>query len=148
MSIQYKLYCDGSSRGNPGPSGVGAILYCGNQTISCLSRYIGETTNTVAEYVGVIYGLDMCINHNVKNLLVCLDSKCIVNQILQEWNIFKPHLIHLANKVHQQIPCFDYIDFKFLPREFNGEADKLAKHASLLGMNQRQIDHEYLHTLL
>lgn len=146
--MYYTLYCDGSSRGNPGHSGVGSVLYKQDKLINCLSRYIGIATNNVAEYIGVIYGLDMCINLNIKNLIVYGDSTCVIEQSKNNRKVKTQHLLSLHQYVQRLSICFKYIDFQYIPREYNTIADQLAKDASYIGKHDHNVNHEYIYTAL
>ena len=96
----YTLYFDGCSKGNPGPSGSGAIIKNEDQSI-CQpiwsgSEYVGITTNNVAEYKGLIIGLKQ--SKYFKKLIVKGDSMLVINHMTGKYKVKAPHLIPLYNE--------------------------------------------------
>jgi ribonuclease HI len=78
----YSLYFDGGSRGNPGLSGCGAILY--NESQDCIwsgGKYLGSQTNNVAEYNGLIMGLEAAADLGTAALEIRGDSRLVINQV-------------------------------------------------------------------
>jgi ribonuclease HI len=75
-NAQWRLMVDGASRGNPGEAGCGAAIYDENGTVMIkeLSRYLGRTTNNVAEHEGLLMGFEALIQLHRKNILVQSDS--------------------------------------------------------------------------
>ena len=75
----WRLQVDGGSRGNPGPAGAGAVLFDpAGEKKGEVSRYLGETTNNVAEYQALLLGLKMALDLGVKNLEIFADSQLVV----------------------------------------------------------------------
>ena len=76
------IYADGGSRGNPGNSGAGAVLYDQtDQEIGRVGVSTGIATNNVAEYTGAIAGMQLALEHQITHLEVKLDSKLVVEQL-------------------------------------------------------------------
>jgi ribonuclease HI len=124
------LYFDGCSKGNPGPSGIGAVLYKNNIEFWSDSRYIGnKRTNNEAEYCALIMGLEEAINCNIKNLSVCGDSLLVINQVNGVYKVKHVNLIPLYEKVMELIKHFKYINFTHVYRNENKRADKLSNIA-------------------
>ena len=133
------LYFDGCSKGNPGPSGSGAMIkYQGNMTVTndiSLCEYVGNTTNNVAEYKGLILGLKY-LNHlnqlNLKYLIIKGDSMLVINHMLGKYKVKSPNLLPLYNEAKELIEHIKNknieieIMFLYIPREENKEADYLA----------------------
>jgi len=124
------LYVDGASRGNPGPAGAGAVLFGpdGGKRAEG-SRYLGETTNNVAEYQALLLGLELARQRGVKRLQVYADSELVVRQLLGTYQVKKPHLLPLWRRAHEALQKFDTYAISHLDRSFNQEADRLARQA-------------------
>jgi ribonuclease HI len=127
---RWRLYVDGASRGNPGPAGAGAVLF-GPQGEKRAeeSRYLGETTNNVAEYQALLLGLELALDQGVKRLHIFADSQLVVNQLLGAYQVKKPHLLPLWQKARKTLQKFDTYAISHLDRSFNYEADRLARQA-------------------
>ncbi len=126
----WRLYVDGASRGNPGPAGAGAVLFdpSGDQRAQD-SRYLGETTNNVAEYRALLLGLELARNLGVKNLHVFADSLLVVQQLKGAYQVKTPHLFPLWREAQKALQKFDTCAISHLDRSFNHEADRLARQA-------------------
>jgi len=126
----WRLYVDGASRGNPGPAGAGAVLFGPDgekRAEEC--RYLGETTNNVAEYQALLLGLELALNQGVKRLHIFADSQLVVNQLLGAYQVKKIHLLPLWDQARQALQKFDTYAISHLDRSFNYEADRLARQA-------------------
>jgi ribonuclease HI len=137
--MKARLHTDGGARGNPGPAGIGAVLFDpeGN-VIGELARGIGAGTNNVAEYTALIEGLQLALDKGVTDLQVCLDSQLVVSQVKGEWKIKNERLRSLAAKAQTLLSKFDTATLEHVRREFNADADKLANQ----GMDQAELDLE------
>ena len=127
-------YIDGSSMGNPGESGYGVVIKDENgNVLQYFGNYIGQTTNNVAEYQGLIGCLDLVAKFQIGSLTVFSDSQLMVRQINGEYRVKQPHLQVLFSKVKEKLKILS-IDFtiEHVPREQNKEADKLARKAVYL----------------
>ncbi len=131
----WRLYVDGASRGNPGPAGAGAVLFDpGGHQRAQDSRYLGETTNNVAEYQAFLLGLELAQNLGVKNLHVFADSQLVVQQLKGAYQVKTPHLYPLWSQAQKALQKFDTCAISHLDRSLNREADRLARQA----IDQRQ----------
>ena len=140
------LFFDGCSKGNPGPSGCGAIIKYDlseplNKTHSEYIDYIGITTNNVAEYKGLILGLKYCKTiTDLKFLTIKGDSMLIINQMTGKYKVKSPHLMTLYNEATKLILDLKNmktdIMFLYIPREENKEADHLAN----LGLKSYELN--------
>lgn len=129
------LYFDGCSKGNPGPSGSGAIIkyqsIISDSDIS-LCEYVGNTTNNVAEYKGLILGLKYLKEMNIKYLTIKGDSMLVINHMTGKYKVKSPNLLPLYNEAKELIEHIKNIEieieilFLYIPREENKEADYLA----------------------
>lgn len=126
----WALYVDGASRGNPGPAGAGAVLFDSKGDKRAEeSRYLGETTNNVAEYQALLLGLELARNQGVKNLHIFADSQLVVQQIKGAYQVKKPHLLPFWRQALQELQKFDMYAISHLDRSFNHEADRLARQS-------------------
>lgn len=127
--MDCELYFDGCSKGNPGPSGSGAII----QGIWSGSEYVGNTTNNVAEYKGLILGLKQLKGLNINKVIVKGDSMLVINHMTGKYKVKAPHLLPLYNEAKELIKDIK-VEFLYIPREENKEADHLANEG--LRLNQ------------
>lgn len=130
QGLRASLYCDGASRGNPGPSGVGVLLLDkDDRQILELSRFFETATNNEAEYQALIRGLKAAEDLGIKKLQVFLDSELVVKQVLGEYKVKNPRLLPLFRKVMAGLRQFDDYAIVHVGREFNQQADRLANEA-------------------
>ena len=95
----YTLYFDGASKGNPGVSGAGAVIYKDDEEVLSTSIFVGEKhTNNQAEYLGLIIGLLKALDLNVKTLMIKGDSKLVLNQVSGKWQVKSENLKNLAKQ--------------------------------------------------
>lgn len=121
-----KLFTDGGSRGNPGPSATGVVLLdMEDNVVKKSSKYIGETTNNQAEYQALKEGLELAKSLGASELEVYMDSELIVKQINGLYKIKKPELIPLYHEVKVLEKKFQKISFTHVPRAMNKLADAL-----------------------
>lgn len=126
----YRANIDGGSRGNPGPASYGVVIRDpGGKVVALLKKYIGRTTNNVAEYYGLIAALDWAQSNHVRALRIESDSELLVKQMRGRYRVknenLKP-LFERAKKMSQSLASFR-IDHVY--REQNAEADGLANEA-------------------
>jgi ribonuclease HI len=128
---QFRIFTDGSSRGNPGPSGVGiAIFKPGNdEPIDQISKYIGITTNNVAEYEAVIHALKWLGQSNAKKAELILDSELVYKQIIGKYRVRSAHIALLMKRIRMLRSDLD-LTVTLVPREENKLANRLAQKAS------------------
>ena len=121
---------DGGSRGNPGPAAFGAVLRDADtgQVIDERAEQIGEATNNVAEYRGLIAGLEMAREHAPDaEVEVRLDSKLVIEQMAGRWKIKHPDMRPLALQAQRLAP--PGVTWTWVPREQNAHADRLLNEA-------------------
>jgi ribonuclease HI len=141
--MNYLIFTDGGSRGNPGPSGAGGIIKHPDGTIiATVSEFLGHQTNNYAEYKALYLTLCESIKQGILNVEVYMDSKLIVEQILGRWQVKTPSILPLHLEVKGLIPKFNHITFTHIYRKYNVEADKLANDAmdSPQGVVRHQVD--------
>ena len=128
--LAWRANIDGGSRGNPGAASYGVVIRDPRgEIVARLKKYIGRTTNNVAEYYGLIAALDYAQSNSIKALRVESDSELLVKQMQGQYKVksadLKP-LYERAKKMSQAIPAFR-IDHVY--REQNRDADLLANEA-------------------
>ena len=118
---------DGAARGNPGDAGCGAAI-CDESgaLVKDLSRYLGRTTNNVAEYEGLLMGLDALIQLGRKKIRVQSDSQLLVRQLNGEYRVKDEKLKVLYQRAVTLLRQFDSYRILHVYREMNKVADRLA----------------------
>ena len=121
---------DGGSRGNPGHAGYGAVVRAEDGAVLAeRAGYLGLATNNVAEYNGLIAGLEAAVSIDPDAAIsVRMDSKLVIEQMTGRWQIKHPDMKPLAARALELIEGRD-VDFEWIPRERNKAADKLANEA-------------------
>ncbi len=141
MSDHKELYVDGGARGNPGPAACAYILKEPNgATIESEGIFLGETTNNVAEYTGLLKGLQSAKKHNIKILHIFSDSELMVKQIIGEYRVKSENLLKLYQQIQRLLLSLDRWQIRHIKREFNSEADQLVNKVldSKAGQSQQQ----------
>lgn len=127
---EWLLQVDGASRGNPGEAGCGAVIFDGaGQVVRELCRYLGRATNNVAEYQGLLMGLDEALHLGVKRLRVESDSELMVRQLNGVYRVKHEKLIPLFHKATALLRRLDACHIIHVRREYNRVADELANRA-------------------
>ncbi len=129
-SSEIVAHIDGGSRGNPGPAAFGvAIETLTGQPITAFGKYIGRTTNNVAEYNGLLAALEFALSHEHTRLLVLTDSELMAHQINGRYKVRSPDLKPLFDKAKGLISRLESFSIRHVYREENREADRLANQA-------------------
>ena len=124
------LYTDGASQGNPGPAGVGCVLFNSKGEVLWEGqKHIGEATNNVAEYKALLYGLDKALAFQPEKLTLRLDSELVVRQLKGEYKVKHPILSRLHQEVIQRLWKIPEVTIEHILRRENQKADQLAKKA-------------------
>lgn len=125
-----KIFSDGGARGNPGPAGIGAVIYNeDNKILAQISEYLGVTTNNQAEYRALIAALKKAKELGAQKVECYLDSELVVKQLNREYKVKNKDLAPLFLEIHNLSLAFSNITFSHVRREYNKEADKLANEA-------------------
>lgn len=124
------VYTDGAARGNPGPAGAGVCIEdeAGNRLAEG-ARYLGETTNNVAEYRALVLGLERARELGADALEVRADSELMVRQMRGEYRIKSAPLRALAERAQALASHFGCVEYVHVRRELNRDADRLANRA-------------------
>jgi ribonuclease HI len=124
--VKATLFADGGSRGNPGPAASGAVLFGEDgQVLVEVGTYLGVTTNNVAEWTGLLTGLEAALEMGVDDLAVRLDSELVVKQISGAYRVKHAGLIPLHAKAKVLLRKFARVDVQHVRRKQNAAADAL-----------------------
>jgi len=124
------IYTDGGARGNPGPAGIGVIIYNeARQPLAKISRFLGVATNNQAEYRAVIAALEKAKELGARELNFYLDSELVVKQLNREYKVKNKDLAPLFLTIYNLTLSFKKITYTHIPRERNEVADGLANEA-------------------
>jgi len=124
---QWLLMVDGAARGNPGEAGCGAVIADENGVVvKELSRYLGRTTNNVAEYEGLLMGLEALLKLGQKHIVVQSDSQLLVRQLNGEYRVRDEKLKVLFAQATRLLRQFGSYRIVHVRREMNKLADRLA----------------------
>jgi probable phosphoglycerate mutase len=123
-------YCDGGSRGNPGPAGFGVYIQdSAGSVLAELSQYLGARTNNFAEYSALLAALEFAIAHGHKSLRIISDSELMVKQMKGQYRVNSPELRPHYEEARRRIPQLDHFQIQHVLREKNRHADRLANLA-------------------
>jgi probable phosphoglycerate mutase len=130
-------HCDGGSRGNPGPSGYGAVIEdAQGRVVARLSQFLGHQTNNYAEYSGLLAVLKWANENGVKRLRVVSDSELMVKQMKGLYKVKNPGLLPLWEEAKRLAARLDRFEMRHTLRGGNQEADRLANEAMDKGMGK------------
>ena len=124
--MKATMFADGGSRGNPGPAASGAVLLDESGTVLReIGTYLGVATNNVAEWTGLLTGLEAALELGVDDLAVRLDSELVVKQISGQYRVKHAGLIPLHAKAKLLLRKFARVDVQHVRRKENAAADAL-----------------------
>ena len=130
-------HCDGGSRGNPGPSGYGAVVTDGaGHTLAELSEFLGTRTNNFAEYSGLLAVLAWALANGHRRVKVVSDSLLMVQQINGKYKVNSADLKPLWQQARDRIARLDAFEITHALRHKNKDADALANQAMDRGMGK------------
>lgn len=131
-------FCDGGSRGNPGPSGFGVYIEDEHgRKLAELSEYLGIRTNNFAEYSGLLAALEFALRYDHLQLRVISDSELMVKQIKGQYKVKSPDLRPLYEEAKRRIRGLESFQIQHVLRNKNKEADRLANEAMDRGMAKK-----------
>jgi ribonuclease HI len=124
------IYIDGASRGNPGPSGIGIVFEDNERhVVREVFKYIGQTTNNVAEYTALITAMEEARKLGVKDISINTDSQLLARQLGGAYKVKNAALKELHAKAMKALDDFEQVLVNNIPRLENTAADKLANKA-------------------
>jgi len=125
-----RLYVDGAARGNPGPAGAGAVILSPDgHVVAKLGKFLCDSTNNVAEYMGLILGLKRAKAMGIKELDVFSDSELMVKQLAGDYAVKAEHLRPLHDEARSLLKGFSEVEVRHVPREENAQADLMSNRA-------------------
>jgi ribonuclease HI/pterin-4a-carbinolamine dehydratase len=136
---EVKIFSDGGSRGNPGPSASGfVVLDMEDNVLVDKGVYLGVTTNNQAEYTALKLALEECHKMGVRQIHAYLDSLLVVNQLKGIFKVKNRDLWPIHDAIKQLAAKFDEVNYSHVPREFNKLADAAVNRAldEQLGITQ------------
>ncbi|WP_017557544.1 bifunctional RNase H/acid phosphatase [Nocardiopsis baichengensis] len=134
---------DGGSRGNPGPAGYGALVRdaASGRVLARAAQALGTATNNVAEYRGLIAGLEEAARIDAGASVVArMDSKLVVEQMSGRWKVKHPAMRPLAEQARQAAAELGSVVYEWVPRAENADADALANEAMDAAAEGRAVD--------
>ena len=128
--LKVTIHVDGGSRGNPGPAAAAAVATDdqGNP-LAERNRYLGETTNNVAEYQGVLLALELAHELGAGEVEIVNDSELVARQIGGQYRVKQEHLKPLHRQVMDALRGFERWQVRSVRREHNVRADELVNEA-------------------
>lgn len=127
--MELTIYTDGASRNNPGEAGAGVYILQDGKPVEQIARYLGKTTNNIAEYSAAIIGLDHAVKRGAVSVKLMADSELLVKQINGQYKVKNEGLKPLHAKIKGLIAQIGSVEVQYIPRGQNKEADALANKA-------------------
>ena len=130
MSDRLIVHVDGGARGNPGPAAAGAVVSAPDGSVLREARrYVGETTNNVAEYRAVLLGLELAAELGGREVEVINDSELVARQIGGQYRVKNAGLKPLYEDAMAALRRFEKWSVRNVPRAGNARADALVNQA-------------------
>ena len=126
---KLEIYIDGASKGNPGPSGVGVVIFESGRAVKNLANFIGNATNNIAEYTALIHALQEALIMRADSVKINTDSQLLYRQIKGEYKVKDKNILGLYTQAVHLMSAFKEVLITNIPREDNKSADKLATEA-------------------
>jgi ribonuclease HI len=129
MSDTWTIFTDGGSRGNPGPAAYAYVIKRTGQPDIEEMAYLGQTTNNIAEYTGLVKALEHARELGGKKLIVNSDSELMVKQMNGQYKVKNEGLRPLYEQAARLRKQFEAVTIKHIYREQNAQADALCNEA-------------------
>jgi ribonuclease HI len=131
LKRKLRIFVDGCSRGNPGPAGIGYLIFDeGGRLLSKKWKHVGLRTNNEAEYLAAIEALKEALSLGASEIELLSDSELLVKQIRGEYAVRSDRLAPLHEELIRLVRSFEKFIVKHIERDGNREADRLAKLAA------------------
>jgi ribonuclease HI len=128
--VKVVVHVDGGARGNPGPAAAGAVVSTpGGEVLDEASEAIGVATNNVAEYRGLLLGLDRARALGADEVEVVNDSELVAKQVTGAYKVKHPAMKPLHAAALEALARFDRWSIRSVPRAQNAGADALVNQA-------------------
>jgi ribonuclease HI len=128
--MKLRIFTDGAARGNPGPAGIGIVIY--NEKGEILEQhyqYVGTATNNIAEYEALVAALKLAGKYVPCSVQIHSDSELMVRQMMGRYKVKNEVLLVYFKTAQALSSDFVNVHFVHVPREQNKLADKLANQA-------------------
>ncbi len=136
MPDEIVIYTDGGSRGNPGPAAAAFVLTDkGGTQLQANALFLGETTNNVAEYTGILKALQAVKQIGAKKIVLFSDSELLVKQINGQYKVKSELLRPLFQQTIKLLGELESWKVRYVAREKNKQADELVNRALNLGQD-------------
>ncbi len=124
------LRTDGGARGNPGPAAAGVVIEdAGGKRLFAGGFFLGQTTNNVAEYQAIRYGLEQVLKLGGRDLVLYSDSELIVKQLRGEYRVKNANLRQQYEQVAALLDQLDSCEINHVYRTGNSQADALVNRS-------------------
>jgi ribonuclease HI len=128
--VRVVVHVDGGARGNPGPAAAAAVITdAGGAVLDEASAYLGEATNNVAEYRGLLLGLEHARALGATEVEVVNDSELVAKQVNGEYKVKHPDMKALHAQAREALGRFASWSIRSVPRAQNADADALVNQA-------------------
>ena len=122
--MKLTIYTDGGSRGNPGPSATGIVIYDKDKTVvAAYGESLGAQTNNYAEYKAMISALLKAKELGATEVDCYADSKLVIEQLKRNWKVKHPVIQKLFMEAWNAMQAFENVSLTYIPREKNTAAD-------------------------
>lgn len=133
--MRVTVHIDGGSRGNPGPAAAGVVIAADGEVIYQAGVFLGKATSNVAEYRGLLAGLEAARRLGAGEVEVRSDSQLLVRQMTGEYRVRNPGIKPLHERAVRLAAAFRRCDFRHVSRENNLQADAMVNKALNLKRN-------------
>jgi ribonuclease HI len=128
--VKLVVHVDGGARGNPGPAAVGVVLSTPEgDVVDEASAVIGQSTNNVAEYRGLLLGLERARSLGATEIEVVNDSELVARQVSGVYRVKHPDMKPLHREALATLDSFERWSIRSVPRDQNARADELVNRA-------------------
>jgi ribonuclease HI len=129
--VKVVVHVDGGARGNPGPAAAAAVLTSADDgsVLDEVHAFLGETTNNVAEYRGLLLGLERAAALGATEVEVVNDSELVAKQVNGEYKVKHAGMKALHEQARAALEQFDAWSIRSVPRAQNADADALVNQA-------------------
>ncbi|HEY5389418.1 MAG TPA: ribonuclease HI family protein [Solirubrobacteraceae bacterium] len=128
--MKVVVHVDGGARGNPGPAAGAAVISTPDgEVLASASRLLGVATNNVAEYRGLLLGLERALELGASEVEVVNDSELVAKQLTGAYKVKHPDMRPLHAEALQALARFERWSIRSVPRLQNAQADALVNEA-------------------
>ncbi len=127
--IHLRIYIDGASKGNPGESGAGVVIYRDGHIVKKISNYLGHATNNAAEYSALLCALEEALLLKARSLEINTDSQLLARQLNKIYKVRHEGIKIFYDQALKLLAGFEKVVINHIRREENILADKLATEA-------------------